>query len=273
MTTPCEAYSASIGELADGTLAPAERARIEAHLDTCAACRALLADVEALRDESRRLPRRELPAALWPRVADQLRAHGVSDRTPDQGSARPGTSLSKNLGRAWDLGLKKPWLGLAAALVVLIIGGLISIQMRDRAPAPGTSPPASGAAARPAGDSTGNAGAAGLVESVEADLRAAEEHYERAIAGLEKIASADEKTLDPQVAATLKKNLEIIDGAIAESRSALRSEPQSAPARESLFEALRRKMSLLQDTIALMNEMRKGNQAGTAQILEGLQKS
>jgi hypothetical protein len=108
---------------------------------------------------------------------------------------------------------------------------------------------------------------------VEADLRAAEQHYERAIAGLEKIASADERTLDPQVAATLKKNLEIIDGAIAESRLALRSEPQSAPARESLFEALRRKMSLLQDTIALMNEMRKGNQAGTSQILESLQKS
>jgi hypothetical protein len=32
-------------------------------------------------------------------------------------------------------------------------------------------------------------------------------------------------------------------------------------------------MSLLQDTIALMNEMRKGNQAGTSQILESLQKS
>ncbi|MGH9330106.1 MAG: zf-HC2 domain-containing protein, partial [Vicinamibacterales bacterium] len=39
MTTPCEAYSASIGELADGTLAPAERARVEAHLDQCATCR------------------------------------------------------------------------------------------------------------------------------------------------------------------------------------------------------------------------------------------
>ena len=154
--------------------------------------------------------------------------------------------------------------------MVLIIGGALATQMMKRgaSPATTTSPEPT-----PAPGASGNANAADLVESVEADLKAAEEHYERAIAGLEKIASADERSLDPQVAATLKKNLEIIDGAIAESRIALRSEPQSAPARESLFEALRRKMSLLQDTIALMNEMRKGNQAGTAQILEGLQKS
>jgi hypothetical protein len=34
-----------------------------------------------------------------------------------------------------------------------------------------------------------------------------------------------------------------------------------------LFEALRQKVTMLQDTIALMNEMRKGNSAGAAQVL------
>lgn len=254
MTTPCEAFSASIGELADGTLAPAERARVEAHLDQCPSCRALLADLEAIRREARQLPRAEPPAALWTRIADGLRAQGV-------GGAGRKTGPSSNRTR---------WLAAAAAVVVLTVGGALVTQMMKRGTSPAsTTPPEP----RPAQGPSGNANAADLVESVEADLKTAEEHFERAIAGLEKIASADERTLDPQVAATLKKNLEIIDGAIAESRSALRSEPQSAPARESLFEALRRKMSLLQDTIALMNEMRKGNQAGTAQILEGLQKS
>ena len=37
--------------------------------------------------------------------------------------------------------------------------------------------------------------------------------------------------------------------------------------------ALRRKVALLQDTIALMNEMRKGNSAGAAQIVDSLNKS
>jgi anti-sigma factor RsiW len=267
VTTPCEAYSASIGELTDGTLPPSERARVEAHLDQCAACRGLLADLEAIRREARSLPRLEPPASLWTRVGDGLRAQGVTDADPRTAGGEAGGSDGKSGFR-----IGRIWLAAAAALVIVIVGAALAIRMMDRGPAPQTET-AGGAGVSPASGGTGNSGAAGLVESVEADLRAAEEHYERAIAGLEKIASADERTLDPQVAATLKKNLEIIDGAIAESRAALRSEPQSAPARESLFEALRRKMSLLQDTIALMNEMRKGNQAGAAQILEGLQKS
>jgi len=39
-----------------------------------------------------------------------------------------------------------------------------------------------------------------------------------------------------------------------------------------LFEALQRKVGLLRDTIALINEMRKGDQAGAARIAGSLQK-
>jgi len=66
----------------------------------------------------------------------------------------------------------------------------------------------------------------------------------------------------------LERNLTVINQAIAESSTALRTDPQSQPARESLMEAFRRKVTLLQDTIALMNEMRKGNSAGAAQIVD-----
>ena len=51
------------------------------------------------------------------------------------------------------------------------------------------------------------------------------------------------------------------------------AQPDSRLAQESLFDAFRRKVALLQDTIALMNEMRKGNEAGTARIVEELKKS
>jgi hypothetical protein len=93
------------------------------------------------------------------------------------------------------------------------------------------------------------------------------------IAKLEETAKAGETVIDVQTAAMLKKNLELIDQAIAESRAALKAEPQSTVARDSLFNALRRKVSLLQDTVALMNEMRKGNAAGAAQVIEGVNKS
>ena len=114
---------------------------------------------------------------------------------------------------------------------------------------------------------------------METEFRLAEQHYQNAIAKLEQAARLDQASadqtvaIDPQTAAMLQKNLQVIDQAIAESRSALRSEPQSAPARDSLFDALRRKVGLLQDTIALMNEMRKGNSAGAAQIVDGVNKS
>ena len=75
-------------------------------------------------------------------------------------------------------------------------------------------------------------------------------------------------TVDPQTAAVLQKNLQVMNEAIDESAQALDAEPQSAPARDSLFEALKQKIQLLQDTIALMNEMRQGNAAGAAEIVE-----
>jgi hypothetical protein len=108
--------------------------------------------------------------------------------------------------------------------------------------------------------------------SVEAELRQAALHYENAIHGLEALAK-EQEGVDPQVAATLQKNLQLIDQAIGESRAALAREPASGPAQQSLFEAFRTKIAFLQDTIALVNEMRKGNQAEAARIAEGLKKS
>jgi hypothetical protein len=105
---------------------------------------------------------------------------------------------------------------------------------------------------------------------VEADLQAAEAHYEKAIQGLEQIARSDGGELDPQVAAVLQKNLQVVDLAIDESRAALRAEPSSDGAQDSLFEAMRTKVALLQQTVELINEMRKGNQAEAGRLMQDL---
>ena len=107
-------------------------------------------------------------------------------------------------------------------------------------------------------------------QAVEAELRAAEEHYTKAITGLEQITKTEQGALDPGTAATLQKNLAVIDQAISESRAALRTQPASEPAQESLVENFKAKIALLQDTVALINEMRKGNDAGAARIVSGL---
>ena len=84
---------------------------------------------------------------------------------------------------------------------------------------------------------------------------------QKAIDDLQTIANKDTGELDPEVAAVLQKNLTVIDQAITESRQALRAQPSNTNAQDGLFDALRTKVALLQQTVELINEMRKGNQA------------
>jgi hypothetical protein len=90
----------------------------------------------------------------------------------------------------------------------------------------------------------------------------AEAHYSLAIARLEEATRADRDVLDPETADAMNVGLTVIDDAISESRAALRSEPQSESARQSLFAALRRKVALQQEMLTLINEVRTVSQEG-----------
>lgn len=215
-----------------------EERAVERHLDGCAVCRALVSDLRTVRGAAFTLDRREPPADLLARVQARLAAEPAPARRV---LAWPNTSA------AWAT-----WLAAAATLVVATLMGVWPLWR----PAPEV----------PAAAPTG----AALVESVEADLRAAETHYDRAIDGLQQIARSDSGELDPQVAAVLQKNLQVVDQAIDESRAALRSEPASVPAQDGLFEAMRTKVALLQQTVELINEMRKGNQAEAGRLMQDL---
>jgi hypothetical protein len=154
------------------------------------------------------------------------------------------------------------WLAVAAG-VILAVGASLWLAI-----APGTRAPDNAAATPP-----GNAAAVDTVQSGVEDLRKAEQLLQSGVAKLREGLGSDEQALPVAVAATLDDNLQILDRAIAESSTALQQEPQSIAARNSLFDALQRKISVLQDTITLMNEMRKGNAAGVAQVVEGVNKS
>jgi tetratricopeptide (TPR) repeat protein len=252
-------YRESIHELVDGTIGAIRRAELERHLAECAECRSLLADMEALRHAAGALDSLEPPDGVWLQIAGRLRQEGRVALPP----ARPPA-------RVRHVAI----LAIAASLLVAVGAAIVMLLTQYRGNTPGAQPVA--ATTQPAGNAATDIG----VESVEAEFRLAEQHYQNAIAKLEQAARLDQSAsaqdpnaLDAQTAAMLQKNLQVIDQAIAESRSALRSEPSSAPARDSLFDALRRKVALLQETIALMNEMRKGNSAGAAQIVDGLNKS
>jgi hypothetical protein len=255
------AHRESIQELIDGTIGSIRRAELERHLEDCADCRAFLADLRVIHETASRLDELEPPDGVWLQIAGRLRQEGRVQLPP-----APAARTSRSSRYAM--------LAIAATLVLAVGGSIAVLLMQYRSNRPTPPPAAAASAAAPAG----NANTDLAVESVEAEFRLAEQHYQNAIAKLEQAARLDQagrngNTLDPQTAAMLQKNLQVIDQAISESRDAVRSEPLSAAARDSLFDALRRKVALLQDTIALMNEMRKGNSAGAAQIVDGLNKS
>ncbi len=251
--------------MVDGIIARDVRPQVEAHLQGCAGCRGLLADLRRAREAARALPKIAAPESLWPKVRAALAVEsGRPSRlatTPAPGEPGTGTTRRTVL---WFLP-RRPALatGLATAAVFVLAVSAGVFMMSRRA----ATPPAA------ASTTTASAAAGQGAASVEAELDLADQHYQKAIAALEQAAKDGQTALDPQTAAVLQKNMGVVDQAIRESRAALRSEPASEAAQATLFEALQRKVGLLRDTIALINEMRKGDAAGTARVAGTIGKS
>jgi hypothetical protein len=242
--TMCDEIQPRLGDLVDGTLDAADRDAVEAHVRACERCAGVVRDFDLLRRAARSLGPIDPPPHVWLEIAGQLR----QAIPPAPVALAPKTGVAP----AWH------WAGLAAALVVVTTGTYVFLQLER--PAPTRAPAAAPGAA------------SGSVQVFADELTEAMTHYEKAIAELELITKTNNGSLDPTLAATLQKNLLVIDDAIAESRTAFTREPTSVPARDSLLEALQRKVSVLQETVALMNEIRQGDQAGAAHVAAGFPK-
>jgi hypothetical protein len=233
----CQDYEALIGDYVDGDVDEAQRASLESHLSTCASCRAVVADFSVIRAATLTLEAQVPPPDVWRKLSAAIEAE-----------PKPFFGLG---GAYW-------WRALApaAAMVVLVVAlswtaGRLSPVATER-----LARVATGTGSEPV--------------SIVAEYQLAEQNLTNTIVGLERIAADDRSTLDMETADVLQANLTVLDGAIGESRDALQKEPENDVAQQSLFDALRQKIALLQDTIALINEMRKGNQEGAARIVSGL---
>jgi hypothetical protein len=246
----CDRYLNAINELVDGTLGPIRRAELELHLESCDGCRALADDLKAIARAARSLDTLAPPERVWKAVAAGLGAQGGV------------SASSRALYRHRNVAL------LAIAATLLIAVGASLFLLRTPRPIATPSPSAASPAATtppttPPAPAAGNAASEDPVQRVVTELARTETDLENLVE-----ASAAVNTLDPKTAAAVKKNLLVMNEAISETRKALVADPQSAPARASLYEVLKQKIQFLQDTIALMNEMRQGDAAGAAQIVE-----
>lgn len=232
--TDCQQSSESLSDYVDGLLAPAEQAALAGHLGDCESCRGLVHDLMRLKETARSLGPIAPPAHVWQNIQASLPSAKREARTQ--------------------------WIGLAAALVLVTMGAYFFTRFTSPAPP-----------ARPAIDASAagnsNANATATVETVEQELAAASEHYEKAIVQLEAVVKQDAMPAD--AAAKLQVSLAQVDKGIAASRAALASEPQSDPARDSLFAALRQKVEILQQTVALMGAMQRGDSGTAARVTDG----
>jgi anti-sigma factor RsiW len=233
----CQDYDAQVGDYADGTIDEGERAAFESHLASCASCQATVADFRVIRAASLALEPHLPPSHVWRKLSAAIE----TEPKPFFGAG----------GTKW-------WRACApaAAMAVLVAGLSWTAAQLTSVPGERLARATPAVQAEPV--------------SILAEYQLAERSLTSTIEGLEQIAATDATALDMETADVLKANLTVLDGAIGESREALKNEPENDVAQESLFDALRNKVALLQDTIALINEMRKGNQEGAARIVSGL---
>lgn len=235
----CEQYLNAIGEMVDGTLGPLRRAELDLHLEQCDDCRALVDDLQRIARAAGSLDTLQPPQRVWTEVAGRLQAEGRL-RSASPWAAR-----------------RHAVLALAAALLLAIGASLVLLVREDgivRGPESASTDPA------PTGVPSDDPG-----QSVASELALTEHHFQNAI----ERATQSDALVSAETAAVLQKNLLVVNQAIAESRAALEANPESTPARQSLYEALKQKIQFLQDTIALMNVMRQGDAAGAAELVEG----
>jgi anti-sigma factor RsiW len=210
-----------LSEYLDGELPATDRAALEAHLETCDDCSALLADLRRVVDRARvaeeYLPRRD----LWPGISSRIGA----------GPASP-----PRLGRRWSFSL--PQLAAAAILLMTLSGSAVwllrsSAQTSARAAIATTVPPAGTAIASNASSS-------------------ASQSYAAAIADLERVLAAGRGQLDTTTVRIIEQNLAAIDQAIAQAQRALQADPANLYLNTHLAETMRRKLDLLRQAASLV---------------------
>lgn len=224
--TTCRNVEEDLSLLVDGLLTPAAEDAVRAHVAACDACRQIVDDLTRLTAAARLLGPIDPPARLRATIATAV------------GAADDNRSVAARGGSAW------PWAAVAATLVALTAAA-VWLTRTPSYDAPMAS-----------------SDTAGTV-SIADELAQAAGHYERAIAELESLPPG-RGPLDPELASVVRANVGVLDRAITESRTALLIDPTNEPARASLFEALQRKVDLLQATALLIEDIPPGDDTTAA---------
>lgn len=282
MTTDCGKFEAMLASHLEGELSDEQAVWMEAHAAECAECGAVAADLRRIAREAGSLPPLAPSRDLWSGIEARISAP-VIPLTTSHGAAR---RFIPSFG--WNAAIAAA-LVLATAGVTYLATSRSYRNAADnqrvavRASAPEVVPPVTApsnaaqqtrtppSAAQPSRDANAS-GATGQREgarlaaggpprgtrsanavnrsedtwSIQADAL-----YSSEIRTLERIVSQRNSTLDPATVAIIKRNLDVIDAAIEQSKAALARDPGSTLLYDQLTHTLNKKVDLLRTAAGL----------------------
>jgi tetratricopeptide (TPR) repeat protein len=229
-------WTDQLSDYLDDELQEHERTAVEAHLKGCAACTAVLNDLQRVvaRAQAAATAARPPQSDLWDGVAgriDRIRQPRRVSFTVTQLAAAAVILISVSAGMSWRLHTS-----IAGRGDGLRYDGTSATNRADGAAADSSS-----------GSNTDRA--ADDVRVIGVSL--ADDQYDAAVADLEKALKLGRGKLDTATIAIVEQNIQTIDQAIAQAREALAADPANSYLTGHLVEARRRKLDLLRRATAL----------------------
>lgn len=219
-----------LSDYLDGDLPDNERVALEAHLDGCAECTAVLDDLRRIVQRARTISPAPPTVDLWPAIARRIGAR--APRQPDVIEL----SSHRKPGRRWAFSL--PQLAAAGLALMTLSGGAVwMLSSPARTPTVATAKPAR----------TEQPRAITVVEK-----RSASQSYAAAVADLERVLAEGRDRLDTTTVRVIEQNLAAIDRAIAEAQRALDADSANLYLNTHLAETMRRKLDLLRQAASLV---------------------
>jgi hypothetical protein len=211
----CSQAQKMINDHIDNLLGHREVKKLEAHLEKCEACRNLLIDMKALVSKARQLEAVEPSEASWLSIKKEL-----------IGKDRKVIAQHKERGLFFNFFPNPQRLAIAAGIFL----GIFSLTFLFYYGLPfiknGTDDPTKYA----------------LIH-----FKEAEQHYQIAIAALNRTMPDQYAKLPPDLAAVFKKNMTIIDDSIRVCQTAIKKHPENQEANAHLMICYKKKIELLNE--------------------------